>query len=245
MAKLKKTLTLIACFTTAILTAPFWLPLTVYGFLYLETQLLGGRCGGSPVGSYISNEECSRGSASPITTTNANKPIGSTAECPLLMAIGFANYKVFTELLEKRAEPKLCKGYPDRFFESLSNCKNDKEMAKQFLKWYQERGIEHSNPNRLLLSQARLECIPGIQLAVAQGANIEAETADGLNSLHYTTLNVSEESIQATVALVALKADPMKPTSKLESPYVIAERKLKAYGNWPRMESALKGKVTP
>lgn len=223
----------------AILTAPSWLPIAVYGSLYVMTQAAGGRCGGSKVLHYIKRSSCVEGE-SPIVTKVVDKPIGDPAECPLLKAVAYSNFEAFTELLAKGAQPAKCDASPDRFFEYLaSHCGERPELAERFLVSFGQQRIAHSSPDQLLLTQADARCAPGIRHAVARGANVHVEAADGSAPLHYTTRYADEASIRATTALVALGADPDRPTARLEAPYDVAKRKLQGVGNWPRLESAL------
>lgn len=223
----------------AVLTAPGWLPVAVYGSLLVATQAAGGRCGGSAVLHYIKRNPCGDGT-SPIVAAIVDKPVGNPAECPVLQAVQFSNFEAFAELLGKGAQPTKCDGYPDRFFEYLrSHCSERPELAEQFLMTFDERRIVYSSADRLLLTQAEANCVPGIRLAVTRGASVHVESPEGYAPLHYTTRYAGEDSIRATAALVALGADPSRPTSKLEAPYDVARRRLQGVGNWSRLESAL------
>ena len=228
--------------TAAILTAPIWAPIVIYGSQFVLTQAMGGKCGGSAVLHYIQRDSCMKGE-SPIIATVVDKPVGSPAMCPLLLSVQYANFSAFTELLSKGAQPPKCEGYPDRFFDYLDGfCWERPELAEQFLTTFDQQRITYSNVNQLLLKQASRNCVPGIRLAVARGASVHAEAPDGYNSLLYTTRDASEESIKATAALVALGAEPNRPSSKLDAPYDLAKRRLHDAGNWPRLDSALAGK---
>ena len=245
MSKVLRTIAILAAIAVAVVSAQFWVPIVVYGILYLETQALGGRCGGSPIILRLQgNGECRRSDESPVTRENANIPIGDPSECPLIYAVDFNNAVIFKELVSKGAKPNLCKGFPDEFFERMTNCRNDPAQAAQIFAELERLGVRATNSNRLLISQAKAKCVPGIELAVSQGADVNAEGLGGYLALHYTTQFADVESIVATAALVRLGADPMRRTAQNDAPYVQARERLHNVGNWARLESALAGSVS-
>lgn len=226
------------------LAMPLWAPFAVYGFLYAETILFGGRCGGSEVVHHIKRDSCIR-DTSPVTAKNANTPVGSPAVCPLVLAVVYENNKAFAELLSKGAVPSRCAGYPQQFFDALSNCKYRPQAAEDFLSQFARAGIAAPDPAWLLSEQARLNCVPGMKFAVSLGADVNSIDSEGRAPLHYTTQDATEESINATAALVALGADAKRPAPNLEAPYALAKNRLGRFGNWPRLEAALLGRDPP
>lgn len=241
MGKASRTIVILAAIAVAVVSAPLWAPILIYGAFYLETKALGGRCGGSPIYLRIQGEQCGRSDESPVTRENANVPIGSPSACPLIYAVDYNNAAVFTELVSKGAKPSLCKGFPDALFERMANCKNDPVQAAQIFAELERLGVRATNPNRLLISQAKAKCVPGIELAVSRGADVNAEGADGYLALHYTTQVADVDSIMATAALVRLGANPMRRTAQNDAPYTLAHERLRHVGNWARLESALTG----
>ena len=187
MSKPSRAIIVLAVLVFTLATAPRWLPFAVYGPLIGLSWALGGHCRGSPVLLVLNGEECSRSTESVVTRENANEPVGSPPDCPLVYAMSFNNAIVFSELISKGAKPELCKGFPDRLFEAATNCKYAPAKAGQIFAELQRLGIRHTNANRLLISQAKENCVPGIELAVSQGADANVEGTEGLSALHYTT----------------------------------------------------------
>jgi len=242
MSRLLRAITVVIVLVVTVVTvvtAQFWLPLAVYGPMIAVSSVLGGHCRESPVLLLIKGEECSRSTESVITRENANEPVGNPPDCPLTHAMSFNNAAVFGELISKGAKPYLCKGFPDRIFERATNCQNNPAKARQIFAELERLGIRHTNANRLLISQAKGNCVPGIELSISQGADPNVESPEGLSALHYTTRVADDESIAATAALVRLGADPMRRTSRVDSAYVQAYERLHNVGNWSRLESAM------
>lgn len=239
MSKRSRIIIVLSVLVIAFATIPRWLPFAVYGPLIALSWTLGGYCKGPPILLQLAAEECSQSTESVVTRENANQPVGSPPDCPLVLAMSFSNAAVFSELISKGAKPELCKGFPDRFFEVATNCKYAPAKAEQIFAELQRLGIRHTNANRLLISQAKENCVPGIELAMSQGADANVEGPKGLSALHYTTRVADAESIAATAALVRLGADPRRRTSLADSAYVLARERLHDVENWKRLESAM------
>lgn len=215
--------------------------MAVYAPLVAVSWMAGGHCNGSPILLLLSGEDCPNGSRPVITPENANDPVGASPDCGLVFAISANNAAVFNELLSKGAKPELCRGFPDRLFEVSVRCRNGPAETKEIFAVLERLGVRHANANRLLISQAKELCVPGMELAMLQGADANAESAEGLTALHYTTRFADSESISATAALVRLGADSMRKTSKADSAYVLARQQLSHVGNWPLLDSAMTG----
>ncbi|STR45303.1 hypothetical protein [Iodobacter fluviatilis] len=239
MSKLSKIIIVLAILAIVFVTVPLWLPVVAYGPLIVVSWALGGHCRDAPVLLLLKGEECSRSAESVVTRENANEPVGSPPDCPLVHAMSFNNSVVFSELISKGAKPALCKGGPDRVFEVAANCKHEPEKARQIFAELERIGVRHTDANRLLISQAKENCVPGIELAMMQGADANVVGVEGLAALQYTTRVADDESIAATAVLVRFGADPMRRPSQGNSVYVEARERLHNAGNWSRLESAM------
>lgn len=224
-----------------IFTSWLWGPIAVYGPQVLLSKLSGGHCAEGPVLAYIKGESCGDASTSLIDIKSANSYIGLPPECPLIVAIEHDNLQAFAKLISVGADPKQCKGYPNAFFDKLSvfSCEGNEEKISRLFDTYRQLGIEHLDPNELLRGQARKKCAPGVELALARGANPNFEGLDGLTPLHITTSIASESSILTTQLLIAKGANPHLATSTHLSPYASAQQRLHDAGNWPKLESVL------
>jgi ankyrin repeat protein len=175
-----------------------------------------------------------------VTSENANRRLDSSGGCPLEYAVLHANVAAVKELLDKGAEPRLCSGYPDRFYDALlgSTCMSNDKRAFELLSLFQRADIQPTDPQRLLQRSADRRCPSGVRLAVEKGAKVNGRDDTGRTALHYAVADASEVAIATVKALVDLGADPTIADSQGET--VIAKaNKLRAAGNWPLMEAAL------
>lgn len=239
MKKRSRNIIILVIVTASFATTLFRMPYLLYVPLILVSKALGGHCDESPILMRIKEVDCKQNNDSAITTENMNNPVGSPPEYPLIHAVSFNNATVFKELISKGAKPALCEGFPDNFFEKMTNCKYDSKKSTQIFAEFERLGIRHTNANRLLISQAKENCVAGIELALSQGANANATDSKGLAALHYTTRVADIESITATAALVRLGADPMRSTTTTDSPYLLAKEHLHNVGNWKLLDSAM------
>jgi len=243
MNKALRAIIILAAIIIGLVTVSSWAPIVAYGPLIMVSKVLNGHCRGSPVYLRLAGAECGNSDESPVTRENANTPIGYPSECPLLAAVSFNNAIIVKDLITNGANPALCQGFPDAFFDRATNCSTDPKKAAEIFAELERLGIRTSNSNHLLMSQAKAKCVPGIELAVAQGADVNAGDHEGHLALHYTTQSTDDGSILATAALVRLGADPQRRNSTNDSPYAQARERLHTTGNWPRLESALTGKA--
>lgn len=195
-------------------------------------------CQKDPVASYITGSyyPCK---GSPLTPTNVNTRLEPSGYCPLESAVLYAQAGVFAELLQMGADPKLCSGYPDRFYEGLlgSTCQSNPSTAEGFFSLYSLAGIRYSNAQDLFFLSARGHCEPGIRLALSLGAAVNAEDGRGKTALHYV-VGGSDNSLRLSSMLVSFGGDPRMRVSSGETALEQAKR-LNGAGAWPRIEAAL------
>lgn len=212
-------------------------------FGYYATWFLRGGflpyCVRSPFEAYIKGEGCLVGLYSPLTKDNANVIVGNTKYCALLLAFKHRNLEVAEELLSLGADPMRCSGYPDIFFGN--DCNHGPTQARRLYDIYRHAGIRHSDPQALLGKQALQHCIPGIELALSNGAVLNMADATGRTALHYATQDASEGAIATTAFLISLGGNPTLRIAGRRTAYEEAQLRLGAAGNWSKLEAALRG----
>lgn len=93
----------------------------------------------------------------------------------------------------------------------------------------------------LLAKQALQHCIPGIELALSNGAVVNMADATGRTALHYATQSASEGAIATTAFLISLGGNPTVRIAGRKTAYEEAQQRLGSAGNWPKLEAALRG----
>lgn len=206
---------------------PFW----------LLSQPWKDECSRSPVSSYIGGTY-SPCTGSPLTASNANPSKRSKDYCPLMGAVLSANVAVFDELLGLGADPKLCAGYPETYYQNLVDvtCRNSDVVVESFLNRFMLIGIPPPDAQELLFLSAKGSCEPGIRLASALGANVNAEDRQGKTAMHYV-IGGSERGLRLTKVLTSLGANARLPVSSGETALEQAKR-LNGLGAWAGIERA-------
>lgn len=200
-------------------------------------------CPRGAIYSYLRGRACPNKTGSPITSSNANKIVPGTDECPLLFATRNWNAAAVAELFTKGAQPSLCREYPSSFYTAALSgaaCRSNPYAIKPVLELLERKSlIGPSSADPILLLSAAKVCVPGLQQALRLGSNPNVKSTEGFTSLHLLTWIADDQAIEATQLLVSAGADPYISGPNGETAFTAAERKLGNAGNWPRMKAAL------